>query len=54
MSLVRRYGLTLVPSKYRVIITPELYHQYINDPTLSFGHAWTLGACLMGITPWLQ
>ena len=36
------------------IITPELYRQYISNTSLSFGHAWTLGARLMGITPWLN
>lgn len=35
-----------------VTLTKELYQRYLQDPSISFGHAWTLGACLLGEKWW--
>ena len=30
-----------------MVVTPATYEQYLGDPNISFGHAWTLGKMLM-------
>lgn len=44
--------LTDVDVPVDTLLTKEAYQQYIQNPTVSFGHAWTLGACLLGEKWW--
>lgn len=35
-----------------ILVSEQSYKQYMNDLSLSFGHTWTLAACLMGAKWW--
>ena len=47
----RGINLTLsdvdVPDK--ILVTKDSFNHYLTNPELSFGHSWTLAACLLGL-----
>jgi len=43
-----------VPPEHPTIVTEQTFKQYLSDPSIPFGHTWTLAATLLGHEEWLD